>query len=81
MQELSVQIDSEEREGSTLMRTSAQEDFRIPGYRVEAVDDDDGERNDGGDEDACPYHSLYDFPPTLQKSTLNRYSEVDEEDQ
>jgi hypothetical protein len=62
------------------MWTSAQEDFRIPGYRVEVVGDDDGERNDDDDENACPYHSLRYFPPTLQKSTLNHCSETDEED-
>jgi hypothetical protein len=57
-------------------------DFRTQGYMTEVVDDDDGGvQDDGDDENVFPCHYLKNLPPTLQKSTLSHYSEVDEEDQ
>lgn len=71
----------EEREDSKTTTNSAQEDFRIPECTVEVVDEGDDEGDGDGGENAFPYHLRNCFLPTLRKSTLNHYLEVDEEDQ
>lgn len=72
--------DSVEQEdlNSTML---GQEDFRIPEYMAEAVDDGDDEAHDDDDEDAFPYRLEDCYPPTFRKSTFHHYCwGVDEED-
>lgn len=73
--------ESAEQEDSNSMMLG-QEDFRIPEYMVEAVDDGDDEAHDDDDEDAFPYRLEDYYLPTFQKLTFHHYYlGVDEEDQ
>lgn len=78
MRESLVLTDSVEPADSNSMMLG-HEDFRIPGYMVETVDDGDDEEHDGGDENAFPYHSEDYCLPTSQKLTFHYYLGVDEE--